>query len=608
MLQKLVQDARQSEPPLHWLDLQDANRYRWDKVIGQSPATSGRMAYYRRLGIVESLFDSDASLSCGRADLTQNHIYEIRTSLSDEHLRERIVLAWALMRASHILLGSQSMFLDQFVPRAPSRKWTEKCFLYRCPRSVEEALEETRAQVKFVADSYPDVDARQFFLHAINTNRTIDSNTSLSRIYVLPFRRDSRDVLHLHFLTVFAHQIADGLTTYRWTSHFGRILNMSNAKIEAALKTLLHNPESNLPPRLPPSQESLYPQRSPSLARQRWHWLITRILRHVRIPPPPGFQNPLRRAKPLVKAIPPQPIYNKLLDYSVTPPLNAGQLTAYIHGPTFHKLRALCKKAHISVGSGLFTIVGMVMMAIEEALHPDIALQDRLPFIGSFPVNPRPFLSRNTTGQEDSCMLAFSDGVTLPFLSSDLDFVGRFKLLGRLAHKQLRQYQKRPRSVSEEVHLGSRSPSQLLPALYCSTLERQDSRFPDSQKAGITVQGSYPARASASLATCGVSSVGDVSPMFDLPRADPTTVILSGKRDLVAEFKGNTGCVRSRDGEFLVGAIGDLQKEHVKFDVSYDASAMDEEKVGQWKELIESILDTVEVEKAGLGDTATAKL
>lgn len=596
MLQRLVKGARQEEPRLNWLDLQDADRYRWQKIVGQTPENHGRVAFYRRLGIVEGLFDSDATLSCGRADLNQNHIYEIRTSLDDQALRERIVLLWALMRASHILMASQSVYLNEMVPRIQGRRWVDKCFLYHCPRSVDEAIEEARNSISFIEDDYPNVDNRQFFLHSVNTNRVLDAKVSLSRLHVFPFKRTSSDMVHLHMVTIYGHQIADGLTSYRWTSHVGRIFNMTESEIRNSLNTLIRDPDKSLPSRLPPSQESIYPIRSHSVARQRWHWALTRILRHVRIPPPSAFQNPLLRKKPLTKAKSYQPLYPKILDYTITPPLNAGHVTAYIHGPSFHKLRHLCKRAQISVGSGIFTLVGMVMMQLEESRHPSILLQDRLPFIGSFPVNPRPFLSLSTTGNEDSCMLAFSDGVTLPFLPSDLDFIGRFKLLGRLAHKQLRQYQKRPRSVSEEVNLGSRSPSQLLPALYCSTLERQDSRFPPEQKAGVIVQGAYPVKPGGGLATCGVSSIGDISSFFSPPNVDASLVELTQERDVVADFKNITGCVRPREGEFLIGAAGNTMKEEIKFDTSFDASAIDEVKVEEWKRLVESILERVVVE------------
>lgn len=611
MLQRLVQDARQADPPLHWLDLQDANRYKWVKVISQDPTSSGRTAYYRRQGIVEGLFDSDGTLSCGRADLHQSHIYEIRTSLNDDQLRERIVLAWTLMRVSHVLLSTQSVYLDQIVPRAPSRKWSEKCFLYRCPRSLEEAIDEARQQVRFVEESYSTVDRQQFFLHILNTNRAIDSNTALARLHVLPFESTNHGTIRVDFLPVVAHQITDGITVYRWASHFAKILNMPSTIIKSSISTLIERPDTTIPPRLPPPQESLYPARSSNLSRQRWHWLLTRVLRHVRTPLPPAFQNPLRRTITQRSPTPFPPTYKKVLDYNTTPPLNAGHVTATVTYPNTQKLRSLCKKARISVGSGLFTLVAISMMTLEERRNPTTELHARLPFIGSFPVNPRPFLSTNTTGVENSCMLAFSDGVVLPFLPTYLDLAGRFNVLGRLAHRQLRQYQKRTVSGTEEVMMGSRSPSQLLPALFCGTLERLEGRYDTSQKAGVNVQGAYPAAAGGSLATCGVSSVGDVAGILavdgdgkegasaDVDRSE------NGDQDVVAKLEYLTSVVRPRDGEFLVGAIGDSRKDEFMFSVSFDANAIDDERVWEWKGLMEGMLDKVDV----AGDNETkAKL
>lgn len=611
MLQKLVQDARQSDPPLHWLDLQDANRYKWVKVIGQVSTTSGRVAYYRRQGVVEGLFENDGSLFCGRADLHQNHIYEIRTSLNDDQLRERIVLAWALMRVSHVLLGTQSVYLDQIVPRASSRKWTERCYLYRCPRSLEEAIEEAQQQVRFVEESYPTVDRHQFFLHLLNTNRALDSSTALARLHVLPFERTNHGTIRVEFLPVVAHQITDGITVYRWASHLAKILNMSSTTIKSSILTLLETPETTIPPRLPPPQESLYPLRSPKIARQRWHWLLTRILRHVRTPNPPAFQNPLRRTITQSSPTTFPPTYQKILDYTATPPLNAGHVTATLTYPNTRRLRSLCKKARISVGSGLFTLVAISMMTLEERRNPTTELHARLPFIGSFPVNPRPFLSTNTTGVEDSCMLAFSEGVVLPFLPTYLDLAGRFKLLGRLAHRQLRQYQKRAVSGTEELMMGSRSPSQLLPGLFCSTLERLEGKYETSQKAGVNVQGAYPAAAGGSLATCGVSSVGDVAGILAVEGNGKEGAAAgadgdgSGNQDVVATLENLTSVVRPRDGEFLVGAIGDSRKDEFMFSVSFDANAIDDRRVWEWKELMERILDKIDV---GGDDENKAKL
>lgn len=216
-------------------------------------------------------------------------------------------------------------------------------------------------------------------------------------------------------------------------------------------------------------------------------------------------------------------------------------------------------------------------------------------------------------------MLAFSDGVVLPFLPRDLDFAGRFKLLGRLAHKQLRQYQKRQVSGAEEVKMGSRSPSQLLPMLFCGTLERLEGRYAafGEEQSGVDVQGSYPASAAGGLATCGVSSVGDVSAVFTAVSVADTAAVAtpsnvdgetdgnkSGDRDLIAKFESMNAYVRPRDGEFLVGAVGDSGKDQFTFGVAYDANAIDVEKVSEWKGLMERVLDAIDVDGDNDGNGA----
>lgn len=100
------------------------------------------------------------------------------------------------------------------------------------------------------------------------------------------------------------------------------------------------------------------------------------------------------------------------------------------------------------------------MMEIEEARHPNIPPSERRPFIASFPLNPRAFFGYS--GPSDSCMLAFSDGIVLPFLSSGLDIEGRFRLTTRQADRQLRAYQKRLRSTELSVELAPRSVARLI--------------------------------------------------------------------------------------------------------------------------------------------------
>lgn len=218
-----------------------------------------------------------------------------------------------------------------------------------------------------------------------------------------------------------------------------------------------------------------------------------------------------------------------------------------------NNLRVLCRTAGASIGAGCFALAALVMMMLEERLHPLTPASQRRPFVGSFPINPRPFLAgKPTTGAEDSLMLAFSDGLALPFLPSDLPVEGRFKLLARQADRQLRTFQKKKRSREEQVHLGSRSPSQLIPRLYIGSVETAENKVPPERRPGIDPQGAYPARQSETLATCGVSSVGS-----------RVSLIGSGKyaldqpgKEFTADFRDIRIAVRVRDGEFLVGCAG----------------------------------------------------
>ena len=578
LMQNIVSTNLRQPEKLHWLDLQKAERYERKKAKSR--------VFYRHLGVVESLFDADGALFVGRADLHQRVHFEVKTTLDSAELQERIILAWTLMRHSHVLLSCRTKHLHDLRESVTSKRWTENCFVYDWPESPADAIEETRKYVIFVAKAYANVDEQDFFEHSLNTGRGIDAEQSLSWLRVMPFEQTPNGTVLLKFMPVLAHQITDGLTTYRWNNHFCQILDMNAAEIRVALDKLFVD-EAELRERLPPAQEALYPRRSHNKARERWHWLLTRILRHVRRPPPSAFPNPLKRDQPLERAQRYPTKYEQVLNYQSVPPLNAGSIGCDLYGRPIQNMRRLCKEAGISIGSGSFTLVAMVMMQLEEKRRPDVPLDQRLPFVGSFPVNPRPFFSGvPTTGNENSCMLAFSDGVTLPFLPSDLDFVGRFRLLGRLAHKQLRQYQKRKRSLEEEVHLGSKSPSQLIPALYCSTLERMEGRAESENKAGVNVQGAFPSKQSATLATCGISSVGDISAMLAKPK---TSLELDNDKDMVAQFKSLGSTVRPRDGEFLVGAIG--TSTSLGFGVAFDASAIDEVRAQEWKSTMESIFD-----------------
>jgi hypothetical protein len=62
------------------------------------------------------------------------------------------------------------------------------------------------------------------------------------------------------------------------------------------------------------------------------------------------------------------------------------------------------------------------------------------------------------------------------------------------------------------------------------------------------------------------------------------------EKAFVADFRAVRHGVRARENEFLVGcaSYGDGM---LHFGVSYDATAMDEEMVKRWQELMQSILE-----------------
>lgn len=569
--------------PAHWLDLYGPGRYVWR----ESKSSSGKVLY-RRLGIVENLFDSDGTYFEGRADLHQDIRIEVRTRLSAIELRKRIVLAWTLMRGYHVLMACKSCHLQDIDDMHASEQWTDKCFAFVQPGGMDQAISEARSQVCFVEDTYPDVDFAEFYHHIKNTGRALDPSKGLAKLYVMPPVTTQQGTLELRFVLILAHQITDGLTSFRWGNHLPELLNYSVDKMYDEIEKLSSS-QRQTKLLLPPAQEALYPARSKTHVRARWQWAVTRILRYVKKAAPTAFPNPLRRDKILSEAERLPLLFSKVLDYSRVPPLGAGWVGTDLSKRASSNLTRLCKQGGFSVGSGCFVLVALVMMQLEEKRNPDIKSELRLPFVGSFPINPRPFLTEATTGKEDSCMLAFSEGVALPFLPSDLDFVGRFKLLGKLAHKQLRQYQKRKRSTHEQVLLGSRSPDQLLPALFLSTMERMEDRALPSHKAHLNPQGAYQAQSSAisTFATCGISSVGDVSGLLSTGKHDVGAEL--GDRDLIADMRGMGSVVRPRDGEFLVGAVS--KNGVVSFGSAFDANAIDPDRAERWKQLMESVLD-----------------
>ena len=542
--------------------------------------------------MVEGLFDVDGTDFEGRADLGMNLYVEFRTSLSEVELKRRITKAWSVFRQKHVMLASRAINLQDVDDKTESDK--HRVFIYQPSADLEEVFSIGSRHATFVGEQHPHVDAKDFYQHLLNSARLIDASEALSRLFVLPWPHQTDNVVKLHFICIAAHQITDGLTSFNWMNSFVDILNMSESQLDSEAQALCTIDPTQ---RLPPAQETLYPPIHRSIARQRWFWAISRILRHKRRTPPAAFPNPMRsRPSNNALSLPIEPSYNTVLDYTKQPPLRSSVLHFKLSQRPTQRLAHLCRTAGISIGSGLFTLVAITMMHFHECLHPSIPLPERLPFVGSFPLNPRPFLTgAPIAGKEDSLMLAFSDGITLPFLPGDLAFEGRFRVLGRLAHRQLGKFTKRKRSISEEVELGAKGPGQLLAGMYIMTADRLEARRKAADKQGWDVMGAYPAATAPTGATCGISSVGDRSRLIRGGRYDVSRL---GGRDLVVDFRDVQSGVRSREGEWLCGVGGD--KDELGFMVSYDASGVDPDLVREWERYIQTVLEPPEGSEAKL--------
>jgi len=404
--------------------------------------------------------------------------------------------------------------------------------------------------------------------------------------------------------------VIDGLTNYHWLSHFIKLLNTPEISLLTTIDEL-RQPQA-IAASLPPAQEDLYPSVPGSLARRRWFWAIVRILRHVRKPLPQSIPNPLRRPKRLSSTPTFPPTYPKIFDYSPehAPRLNTHRVHLTLSPSASSRLMRLARSVNASIGAGCFTLIGLAMMSLHESQRPIIPPENRLPYVAAFPLNPRPFFGHTSA---DSCMLAFSDGMALPFLPSDLPIEARFRVLARQADRQLKMYQKKKKKSSQnrnqegnqnpkeggkgpedekDAHsaigwLHAQSPLRLLATNFLITMERVEGKLPEHLKSGgANPQGAYPANWSPYGATNLVSSVGLVKEWVA-----PGRYSLDGGDggDVAADFREVATGVRARENEFLVQSSGD--GEVLRFAASYDANAMDEEMVERWKEKMLGLLE-----------------
>lgn len=564
----------------HWLDQYASNYHEWHKAQHK-----GQPCYYRALGLVETAFDSDGIYFEGRADVNALLELEVNHRLSEEQLSRRILLAWTVLRLHHVLLLARAVDRQPYMTSGNAAQ--RRFFLICPPDSSKAAIAASEKTLTFVDQSLDSMGVADFYRHAQNTGRIVNADEYLASLFVFPLERISSTKNKLRLLFVKSHQITDGLTNFTWLNHFLKLINTPMGKLEESVRGL--SPLASIRTRLPLPQEDLYPRITGSRSKKRWFWLLTLVLRHVKKPLPAAFPNPLRRGSPLKEAVAMDPTYKPYLRYEAKPPLNTFTCTAKVPLAATKRLHNWCREAGTSIGAGAFVLVAMVMMSLHEDRHPNESCELRRPFIGSFPINPRPFFSHHEA--PNSMMLAFSDGVVLPFLPSSLDLKTRFKVLVRQAHRQLRLYQKRRtlQTADELAYMGSRGAGRVIAMNYIGAVERLRSKLPEHLQDSLAThapQGKLLAASNGSMATCGVSSVG----RSGWQRGEYDTNKLLGENEdaFVADYRDSKQNVRARDGEFLVGVWGD--DDGIAANVSYDGNAIDGALVKEWQRRMESLL------------------
>ncbi|KNG44153.1 hypothetical protein TW65_09074 [Stemphylium lycopersici] len=573
----------------HWLDKYATNYASWNLSTGPN----SEQTFQRPLGLVETSFDSDGTYYGGRADMTALFTLAIQHKLSAEDLRHRIALAWTSLRLQHPLLLAHVH--DD--PETGTRG-----FAVDIPSSEDAATKDVEENIIWIEDIYDEVDDTEIYHHAYNVTRIIEPRKCLSKLHVLPIKRLPDGTFSLRLLIVIAHQISDALSAYNWFSHFTRILNQPQHEMLASIKAA--RKAEAMRAILPAAQEDLYPAISGNRARQRWFWALIRVLRHVKKGLPPTFTNPLRREKRLEKPIELSAKFDRIFDYSeeTRPPMSCGHVSAVLSASASARLIALCRSTKVSIGAGCFALAGLAMMAIHESLYP---LSPHPPFTASFPLNPRAFFTNPPPA--DSCMLAFSEGIVMPFLPSHLPVQSRFRLVAMHANRELRVYQKRlkgsngssssssggGRSATPPGILDRYSPGRLLATGYVAQIERVEAKLPKHRRSSpsrepANPQGDLAPSTAGYGATCGVSSIGPLAAFFKRGTYDVHN--LPADSDFAADFRQVKLGVRARDEEFLVGSSTSAEGI-VEFGVSYDLNAISEEKAELWKRTVEGLLE-----------------
>ncbi len=560
----------------HWLDKYATNYHEWKP----STTSSGTQRFQRPLGLVETSFDLDGRFYGGRADMNAMLVLKIRHELSKEALRHRFALAWTSLQLQH----------TQLMSRAENDQETgERCFVVDVPNNPDDLVQAAEKSIIWVEDFYDHVSRTEMLFHGMNASRIIQPDKFMSKVYVLPVKSLPNDTFELPLYIHIAHQICDGLSSWNWFKDFLYILNLPLQEIEASIKK--HCTADSIRAKLPPAQEDLYPLVAGNKARQRWFWAIIRVLRHVKKTMPPTFTNPLRREQRVLQNEVLEPKFDKLFDYNKEhqPPLSCSYIVAELSPAASKRLIDLCRSVNVSIGAGCFALAGLSMMEVHESRYPDISEAERAAFAASFPLNPRAFFAKPTAAE--SCMLAFAEGIVMPFLPSSLPIEGRFKLIAKHANRELRMYQKRlkGKDMTKDARpaFDKHSPARLLATGYIAQLERIKANAPPELRPDVNPQGSLMPKVGKYTAACGVSSIGSIGSSLR-PEAYDLNQVSDG--EMAADYVDIWTSVRARENEFLVGSWTEASGV-VRFGVSFDLNAFSREAVEMWKDKIEGLLE-----------------
>lgn len=603
------------DPPLSpWLTRYATSHHAWQRSA--TPAHPSCTTFSRALGLVELSFALDGAHSGGRADMTGTLHCRVRSRLGRGDVRRRIEMAWACLRARHVLLMGRRGREGEGGGgggREEEEIWGERIAI-DVPPSVDDAVRSARDTLVWVGDSYAagEVDVSEFHEHALNVARLVRPEECLARLYVLPTagaaeaeaeaeaeapaeaqkkkeqkEEEEEESWPMHFLLIFAHQISDGLSAYAWLKDLLHILNQPAPTILSTLSASID--PAAVRARLPPAQEALYPAVRGSRARQRWVWALVRVLRHVRRAAPRTFANPLYRVERRGEPVRLQPKYAKVFEYGGegVPALTTGHVGAVLSPKASERLLALCRENRLSVGAGCFALAGLAMMDLYGARYGVASCSEtHMPAMtASFPLNPRAFFTPPPPA--DSCMLAFAEGIVLPFLPASLPAARRFRLAAATANRELRVYQKRRGAAGAAGGLDRYAPGRLLATGYLSQIERVEAKLPAGRTLGLGNPQGELAASGGFAATCGVSSVGSLKDYFRPGEYDLT----DETKDFIVDYRGLRMGVRAREGEFLVGSSTDAEGR-VGFGVSYDMNAIDRESAELWARTITGLLET----------------